>query len=126
MIDIRHTLRAPIQALVIGAAALALTACGDKGAEPPPPAASVQAPAPSPAAAPAPSAADPDPGVGGSTAPSNNAAGQHDADHDAATMERHHRQEMDHHAMRQGGAATGTTPQPDAAPMSPSAPMKDM
>ncbi|OYW89343.1 MAG: hypothetical protein B7Z20_00175 [Sphingobium sp. 32-64-5] len=77
MIDIRHTLRAPIQALVIGAAALALTACGDKGAEPPPPAASVQAPAPSPAAAPVPSAADPDPGVGGSTAPSNNAAGQH-------------------------------------------------
>jgi hypothetical protein len=118
MIDVRPTVSAPIRALLLGAAALALTACGDKGNETPAqPAAAAPAPAPS-AATPAPSAAP--------TEPASNAADQHAADHDPATMERHHRQEMDHQAMRQGGADTGATPKPDTAPMNQSAPMKDM
>jgi hypothetical protein len=94
------------------AATLVLSACGDKAGEPPPA-------VPSAPTAAAPAAAAP-------TEPASAAADQHFPGHDREAMERHHRQQMDHEAMRQGGANADSAADPDAGSMNTTAPMKDM
>lgn len=98
----------PLRGFLIAAAALALTACGDKTSDTPPPPA-VTAPA-----------------VGAPADATTAAADPHSPDHDPETMAQHHRQQMDHEAMRQGGASADPAAKPDPGSMNAAAPMKDM
>ncbi|MCW1431916.1 hypothetical protein [Novosphingobium sp. JCM 18896] len=95
------------------AAALMLAGCGKKDETAP---AATDSAAPSNLATDASGAATPEADA------SDNA--MHDAMKDNEQMERHHRQEMDHDAMRQGGMRDAPATDPGA--MNQATPMKDM
>ncbi|MBS88189.1 hypothetical protein CA262_06145 [Sphingobium sp. GW456-12-10-14-TSB1] len=97
------------------AGALMLAGCGSKKDE--------TVPAATDSAAPSNLATDGSGGAVPEADTSDNA--MHDAMKDKEQMERHHRQEMDHDAMRQGGMNQGA-PATDPAPMNQATPMKDM
>jgi len=120
MIPDRFASLKPATLLTI-AAALALTACGDKGGGVQPPVASPPVAATAPAAL-----ANAAPASANTPAPTEIDATPSTHGHDQEAMERHHRQEMDHAEMRKGAAGSSASPPPDTTPTNPSSSMQHM